>query len=262
VISPYPHLAPELQALRGESLRLWGDATQRLSALEAIVVAWETSAADLELAVARVDRAVVDGLQALSLPRGPIREVRIESRGRGWLGHKDADCSLVLDAERMSAVIRDLQRPDTVFRTWVHESLHARQPFAPSVGQEQRRFRGFEEGMVEGLARLVTLENARMTPLASSYDYYVGAYRSLADVLAINLEQFWRALWRSPTGEVQTAFMSVLDALQRERSGRDLIEPQRSRVQALAQQVFRSERSADSRADDLTLTRLWRTALR
>jgi hypothetical protein len=55
-------------------------------------------------------------------------------------------------------------------------------------------WRGFEEGMVEGLARSVTGTAAGITVADPSYVYYVEAYRALARVAGIDAERLWRAL--------------------------------------------------------------------
>jgi hypothetical protein len=247
----------ELQALGDDALRLWGDAQARASALTAIVTAWEASdRTALRTAVARVDRAVAEGLAALRLPRGPIRAVRVEGAGRGWLGRKTRACDILLDGDGLASAIRARRRPDEVFRTWIHESLHGRLPYAlPAV--ELRRTRGYEEGMVEGLARLATRDKAAMRTLDSSYPYYVTAYRALAAVSGVEVETLWRALWVHPMGEVRSAFVGAVDYLRSRATGRPLRQAQRLRLQGLADRMFDSVRSGAAEPSQSVVERTW-----
>jgi hypothetical protein len=241
---------------------LWGDPDERSRALTTIVVAWEQSdAAGLRAAVERVDRAVVDGLDALGLPRGPIRGVHVERAGRSWLGRKTRECDILLDADAVRAAIRARRRPDEVFRAWIHESLHGRQPYARLAG-ELRRTRGYEEGLAEGLARLATQEKAAMRILSSSYPYYVTAYRALATVSGFDVELLWRALWEYPLGEVQSAFIGVVDRLRWRAVGYATTDVQRLRLRGLADRVFDSGRSGDVEPSHAILERTWETVYR
>lgn len=259
--SPYPQLSPELQALSGDALRLWGDADERRQALEAILHAWEHGDPDLRAAVEYVDSAVEAGLRACGLPRGPVLEVRIED-GFGPQGRKRLDCSLLLGGVSMRRVVREDRRPDSTFRTWVHESLHARQAYATDVYWEYRAHRGFEEGMVEGLARLITREKAGLDPSDTSYAYYVAAYRALARAGDLDVEELWRALWQHPTGMVRGNFVGTIEMLRRSGTGESLTTAQNVRLQGIADLVFGSDR-VDFTADEPTegtLTSLWRAA--
>jgi hypothetical protein len=259
--APYPHLAPELSTLQGDALHLWGDAVVRRQALDAIVAAWEANSPDLAAAVARVDDAVVQGLAALGLPRGPIRGVRVESAGRGWIGLKHPDCTLLMDGLRVQRLVQSLQDCDRVFHTWVHESLHGRRLYVDSLAVEQRRHRGYEEGMVEGLARIVTGEKAGMKPGMVSFDYYVQAYAALARACAIGVEALWRALWQFPAGAVRAEFGDALTRSFRQAHGRALTPTQRAALWSLADQHFDSDRLARV-PNDVLLTASWKVALR
>jgi hypothetical protein len=258
---PYPHLPPELRRLTGDALALWADAGERRRALEAIVAAWEAGSPNLAAVVARVDAAVVEGLRALGLPRGPVREVRVDLFGRGWLGRKTPECDLFVDAARMRAFVRNLDEPDTVFRSWVHESLHGRQPYDLRADSADAQWRGYEEGLVEGLADLVTRVKAGMRPGASAYTVFVATYRALAAVANIDVELLWRTLWVFPVGQVRASFVDVVDDLRRARSGRVLTAQHRTRLLALADHLFRS-RQAGSGADERVLATLWRSVFR
>ncbi len=204
---PYPQLAPELRALSGDALLLWGDAGERRRALEAILQAWESGSPDLRAAVERVDQAVAGGLAAVRLPRGPVRDIEIP-QDVGWAGQKTPSSILRLSGRFLDQALRLDRRPEAIFKTWVHESLHARQSYAPDVATEYSLRRGYEEGMVEGLARVLTRDRAGIDPPGTSYNYYVAAYRSLAMAFEIQVFQTSRfqaapdpaalvALWRT-----------------------------------------------------------------
>jgi hypothetical protein len=157
--------------LDASAFRLWTDVEERRSALEAILAAWEEGAADLPARVARVDRAVVAALEVLGLPRGPVRAVLVEASSRGWAGRKLPDCAIVLDALVLHSNLRLVNRPDSVIRTWLHESVHARQPYGPEAIRANRGFRGYEEGLAEGLARLVVNDIAGFQASGGTFDY-------------------------------------------------------------------------------------------
>src|SRR6266516_4581185 len=234
-------LDPALTRLSGDSQRLWLDADERRRAIEAIVDAWESRRTRLGATIARLDQAIVDGLLALELPRGPTREVRVEATGRGWIARKDPVCDLIFDGVALKTIVRDIGRPDDAFRTWIHESLHARKPFATESDVEQRRFRGFEEGLVEALARLATRDKAGMTITAVSYQYYVESYRALADVLSTDLEGLLRRLWQFPAGRVREVFVGIVDDERQAHRVSVMSMLQRTRLQAVADILFSSD---------------------
>jgi hypothetical protein len=144
-----------------------------------------------------IDAAVVEILAAAGLPRGPINKLVAESFRRGWFGRKAEDCRLLIDVGEFALLPGDA-RSDSLLKTWVHESLHARQPYAAGFRQEWRDVAGFEEGMVEGLTHAAVIDLLGLQPAVTSYRYYVAAYRSLAAALEIDIEQFWRVLWPFP----------------------------------------------------------------
>lgn len=251
-------IAPELTALGDDARQLWTNPTRRVEALGAIVTAWDLGRSDLDECVRRVDQAVAAGLEALGLPRGPVRGVSVESVGRGWAGRKYPDCRLVFDAEVLRAMLRTHQ-PDDLFRTWIHESLHGRQRYSPRASDEIRRFQGFEEGMVEGLARTVARDKAGMHLLGLSYDWYVVVYQSLATVVGVAPELLWRQLWQSRAGEVRLAFPAVVDTHWSQRTGQPLTAAQLGRIQAMADVLFASARK-DDQPERSSLDTRWRIA--
>ncbi len=147
-----------------------------------------------------------------------------------------------------------------MFRTWIHESLHARQPFAIYSALEQRRYKGYEEGLVEGLTRLV-VDKGALRPVLASYDYYVGAYRTLAQVLGLSPERLLRRLWPYPTGEVRDRFVEAVASAHRDPSEGGLVAVDHARLRAIADTVFGSDRIRYTANEEL-LRRLWAQALR
>lgn len=228
--------------------------------MRAIAAAANDPAA-LERAVRRVDVAVVDGLRALGLPRGPVRRVSLDATLAIFApsGKKQADCTLIINGSLLETLLPDPRGPDTTFRTWVHESIHARQPFGAAHASEYRRQRGFEEGLAEGLARVVTRAKAGMDPRESSYQYYVTAYRSLARAFDLDLEQVWRRLWTRPLGAVRASFVDVVDDLRAERTRDRFTATQRGRLLVIADRVFDSDRVSRIGSEDAMMP-LWRTA--
>ena len=83
---PYPRLAAELRTLKGDALRLWGDAAEPRRAFDSIMAAWEVGSPDLAAAIARVNEAVLQGLAALGLPRGPSATCALRSLEEGGSG--------------------------------------------------------------------------------------------------------------------------------------------------------------------------------
>lgn len=259
----YPHLAPALQRLRGGYRRFWGDRTARQRALDAILDAYQRGdAGRLASAVKRVDDAIVAGLEALGLPRGPIAGIAVEQIGRGWLGQKEPGCLLRFDADVLATALRVQHLADDVVRTWVHESIHGRQPFAVDDYAAHQRTRGYEESVAEGLARVVTREKAALEILEVSYDYYVRACQALATVAGFGVEDLWRALWQEPAGRVRDVFVDTVDGLVEQSSGRQLTEGQRANLRGAADRVFASDRANATIGDASVLRQLWEIALR
>jgi hypothetical protein len=223
-----------------------------------VVTAWERGdAVALRTAVNRVDAAVADGLRAVRLPRGTVVGVEVRPVGRLWLGRKEPTCYLHFDADLLRRAVRDQRAPDDVFKTWVHESIHGRQPFALGDAAQHRRTRGYEEGIVEGLARVVTRDRAGMSIADAAYDYYVTAYQSLADVLDAPVEHVWRRLWTHPLGGVRAAFVEEAGAVLADSSGQRLTAAQRIRLLGLGDQAFSSGRERAANPDPVALRAFW-----
>jgi hypothetical protein len=195
----------------------------------------------------RVDDAVVAGLTALRFPRGPVRAVRVERVGRAWLGRKVSDCAILFD-DLVLARLTGRDRADRLFKTWLHESLHARALPVLGVAAERRDFRGYEEGLAEGIARLITHEKAAIPHFEAAYTYYVEAYRTLAVVLGLDLETLWRQLWTYAPGAVRDGLTTLVDQYVGTAS--------RTPAMALADAFFDTGRLADEPDPDVML-RAW-----
>ncbi|MGH2350067.1 MAG: hypothetical protein ACRDI2_21640 [Chloroflexota bacterium] len=254
-------MAPELRRLTGDALLIWGDARERREALAAIVAASDAADPVLQQAtVRRIDSAVVEGLQALQLRRELGSEVQVGSFNRGWIGRVTPDGRILFDIDEMRHYVTVARQPDRIFHTWVHESHHARCPASLNRRSEYVNWPGYEEGMAEGLARVVTGTKAGMAVADLSYEYYVQAYRSLAVSAGFDVGGLWRALWLHPPGDVREHLVSIVDAGWRERTGETLNPTQRSRLRAVADRVFMPRR--DGGWDSAVLVRLWESVFR
>jgi hypothetical protein len=222
--------------------------------------AWEAGDPSLRSAIQRVDNAVDVGLHALGFRRN-VRDVVIDDFGIGEAGYKHPDCTIHLAGNRLHEALVRERRPDKVFARWLHESLHGRLPFAPSAHEEYVSHRGYEEGLVEGLERLIAGGKAGMILYEEDYTFYLAAYRALATAFDLDLEPLWRALWRYAPGAIRAAFADTVDASQRELGRGALSEVQRRRIEAVADQVFDSRRW-NWRPDEAMLVATWRIARR
>ena len=233
--------------LRGDPLLLWTNPAARQAALQAIVTALETSPADTQRSLARVDTAVAEALQVVGFPRGPIRAIMLESRPFGPAGHKESDCTLVINAAHVAGLLGMPRGADTAFRTWTHESIHGRQPYANDYSHEYDRWPGYEEGLAEALARLVVREIAGLDPIQVTYDYYVTTYRTIAHVARVDLQSLLRDLWISPLGRVRASLSDAIDDLRQQHGNARLTPRQHQDLRALADAMFGADRSGQRR---------------
>jgi len=251
----YRHLAPPLRLLPEDALRIWGDAEERERALQVILDALD-GRGDLRAAVQRVDGAIEQGLAAVGLPRGPVPAVLLEAGQPPWAGLTDADATIHLAGAALRAV-KSRGAPDEFFRTWVHESLHAR---GPRLAVAETATPGYEEGMAEGLARRMLLKHASVPRIEGSFDHYVAGYETLSEVLGLDEEHLWRRLWEAPRGEVRARFVSAIEEL-RSAGGRGTLGvKQQARLQGAADSIFLRERAHDRPNPD-QLSTLWRLVL-
>jgi hypothetical protein len=241
---------------------LWGDAEARTQVLLDLLAAWDRDdSAALGRALLRLDSAVTAGLAALGLGRDPGAAVRLDRYARGWIGRVAIDGTIHLDVDQVRHYVVEERQPDRVVHTLVHESLHARAPATPARGAEAAQWKGYQEGMVEGLTRIVTGDRAGMRVLDPAYDFYVAAYRALAVVARLDLEELWRALWRARPGQVRERFAETVDAVGRRRGAPALDAGQLRRLGRMGDRVFAGDRFRDP-PDERGLIQRWEAALR
>lgn len=228
-----------------------------------VLTAWERQDEPaLRRAVARIDATIVAVLRAVGLPRGPIDGITVDSFGRGWRGRKLPTCTLLLDALQIARCVRAYQAPDDVFRTWLHESIHARHPFAPSFREESRLAAGYEEGLAEGLARRILRAQPGMRLIEHSFGRYVAAYEALAASLSCPPDRLWRRLWTAPAGAVRHVFLNVVDDQWLATSGRPLSQRQRILIRGRAEVVFSTTQALTGEIEVQVLRDEWARALR
>jgi hypothetical protein len=112
----------------------------------------------------------------------------------------------------------------------------ARKPFKQAqMDREYVSFRGYEESLVESLARLIVVAPKH----DNSYDYYVVASRLLAQAHGVDFEVLLRKLFNAAgPGEVRREFLNALDAA-RYAAGRKPLGPvARQKTQDLADEQF------------------------
>lgn len=127
------------------------------------------------------------------------------------------------------------KRSEALLATWIHESLHARQPFAPDAQREIRSFVGYEEGMVEGLTRTICAAHADIPVTTGSYDAYVACYESLARMIGVPSELIYRELWQYAPGTLRAHFFDALRrVLYNSHSGVRVTDDRRSAIEEAA----------------------------
>jgi hypothetical protein len=246
-----------------EGRRFWLDSRYRHTLLGDVVAAVTYPGREdrLEAAVAMVDRAVEVGLAHFGIPRGPVKlPVRIEPRAVGRNAVKLEDCSLVLSSSYLRLLPRLYSSPDAAFRTWLHESIHARQPYDLSWRAEFEQWEGYEEGLADGMANVLCNWAQAFIPETTDYVAYVQAYQALAAVLQMSIWALLRKLWYVPTGQVRGALLTVVDEQYHKLTGIRLQPDAASRAQRTADALFITGRTEVDRSDREVQER-WRGAL-
>ena len=257
------YVASILHALPEESRRFWLDPRCRHVILGDVVAAvTDAERADrLAEAVSVVDRAVEVGLAHLGVPRAAINyPIRVEPRAVGRNAVKLEECSLVLSSSYLRMLPRYYSSLEPAFRTWLHESIHARQPYAGDWRVEFEAWEGYEEGLADGMANVLCGWAGATIPEATDYVAYVQAYQTLTAVLQISMWTLLRRLWEFPTGRVREGLPSVVEAWYRELTGRGLSSDAAGRLQSTADTLFATGRTALDRSDR-EVEALWRGAL-
>lgn len=198
-------VVPELRQLYGDPLAILTDLSVRHRVSRQLTL--PATSGTYGGSALRIDDAVRAGMRVFGLRRGTTRGVQIAPLGYAVRGRKTPDCLIQINRSYVAEMLGRRGAPDGIFKTWVHESLHARKAFAALeiVNGEYPVYQGYEEGLVEGLARWMTKDK-----YVSAYASYVRAYEVLADVLGEETVALWRRLWRHPFGEVRAAFPEKL----------------------------------------------------
>jgi hypothetical protein len=199
-------------------------------------------------ALRAVDDAITSGMAALGFPRAPVRSLSLVlPRLPGQMGIKLATCDLQIGRPSLQNALGPGGFPDEVVETWVHESVHGRLfPWSRDLSRE-RLFRGFEEGLAEGIARLVSRQ-AGFIPGLPTYGRYVQTYEALADVIGVTVEAIYRRLYVLSYGSVMARFSAEIDALRVESGAPRLTAEQRGRLELAARQLFDARLAQQSAA--------------
>ncbi|MBT9260159.1 MAG: hypothetical protein KM310_10495 [Clostridiales bacterium] len=198
--------------------RFWADRAYRGRLLADLYRALQSGdKAATRAAIQSIDNAVVYALERAGLPRGPVADVIVASPAeepslQGAAGVKQPECRIMINSFRVKRAIEGLIDLDDVLRTWIHESIHARQPFSAGWSGGYGPYPGYEEGMVDGLARILV---RRLTGFRVAYDHpydnYVNAMTGFARALGMKPEDLMRRLWIQPIGLVRAELERVIE---------------------------------------------------
>lgn len=228
-----------IRSLAGDAGVLWNDREERVLALKELLDAGlGADVVQRAAAVARVDDAVMEGLKALGMERGPVRSVDVEFLWEAR-GEKHPNCDLRIDLNFLHDALA-IDAPDAVWKTWAHESIHARQAFAVDYLDEFERFNGYEDGLAEVLARQVAAR-AGLTRIEESYDYFVQAYGVLARAAGVGLDDLARRAWMHPPGKLREALPQVVDSLRVQAGAKPLTQAKRQIMRDTADELFARE---------------------
>ena len=258
----YPHLPAALHRLTGDALHFWGSPAWRERLLRDIQLA--SGPTDRARALHVVDDAVTQGLAAFGFPRAPVRSLRLViPRLQDELGTKYASCDLEIGLPAMRRELSPGGSPDGIVETWIHESVHGRHfPWGPGIRAEGR-FPGYEEGLAEGITRLVSRQ-VGFVPGLQGYGRYVQTYEVLARVIGVTSEALYRGLYRLPNGSVMDGFVSTIDTVRGAAGAPTLLPAQRARLDGVAHRLFARAHFRDPSSARLhnSIRQAWRRALR
>jgi len=247
-----------------EGQRFWLDVRYRHVLLGDIVAAVTYPGREdrLDEAVAVVDRAIEVGLAHLGVPRGAINlPIRVEPRTLGRNAAKHEDCTLVLSSSYFRLLPRYYSSPEPAFRTWLHESIHARQAYDDAWRAEFEPWEGYEEGLADGMANVLCGWADAIIPETTDYVAYVQAYRTLAAVLQMPMWELLRQVWPFPTGQVRSGLLTTVEERYYQLTGRRLTSATTSRFQSTADALFITGRTEVDRSDR-EVEALWREILK
>lgn len=254
---------PSILSRLPDSVRMiWTDRRSRAAAIGDIVaaIAFDHRRDDLSRAVDDFDRAVEFGLAGLGLPRGPIqRPIVMEPLPLGRSGVKLPDCRIVLSTTYFRTLELLYGTLEPAFRTWVHESIHARAPYEADFLDEFENWPGYEEGLADGLAGLVC-QGAGMDTVETAYGPYVRAYSALARVLDWDAWALLGQLWELPFGRVRNGLLQVAQNRWIAISDAELSMTRQENLRAAADLLFAPSQLTRN-ASDSALVDQWRAAL-
>lgn len=237
----------------------WEDVATRRAALVDILSRWDAGDIFPLAQLQRIDDVVVAVLKTSGFPRGPVSGLRLVESINGGKARKTKECVLEFSVADMRAFVDELNQPDDVVRSWIHESVHARQFFAPNADDEYHSFPGVEEGLVENVTMIVVRETG-IRPLDLPRTRFTVAYQILAEIIGIPTERLVRELFKARTGEVSQMLPSVVALLIAETQNRDLGGRNQLRLIAAARQVFNADRVQWPLIDE-EVRDIWRRAL-
>lgn len=255
---PRVEIAAELRTLYGDAQRIWTDTNLRHRLIRYVGQASPTSGIHGG-SLLRLDEAIVKGMRALGFRRGRTQGVLIADLGSLEVrGRKTPDCYIGINESFFHLMLGERGTPDGIFKTWIHESLHARRPYAPEPVRavEYPSYQGYEEGLVEGIAQWMVRDQAGMA-YVEAYPAFISAYEALAATLAVNVVDVWRSLYSHPFGAVREAFPRVIGNLWYNRTGRRISE---AMLRERADSFFANRRPPFMYSDD-DLRAMWREAL-
>jgi hypothetical protein len=108
----------------------------------------------------------------------------------------------------------------------------------PGEVAELLHYQGYEDGFAELLARFVTVEQARLTILEDSYNYYVQAYEMLIRAAGVNKQDLLRRLYFCQPGTIRSELPKILGELR----GRKYTPEEGAAITRVADQLFQRHR--------------------
>jgi hypothetical protein len=238
----------------------WTNRAQRRQLLGTLLAEWEPLTEAYIPYVTQIDDYVADLLAGVGLPRGEIRGIAIDWDLLDAHGAKTPSCLIRLGATYLSEALTEWDSPDEVMRTWIHESLHARQPFASHYRSELGPHKGYEEGLVIGLADAIARGLLGLEIEAAEEEHYARAYRALAAVIKCDPVDLWAGLWQWPTGAIRGHFVDFLGTLWQTQAGQPLGSREREKLQPVADHLFGSYAAPRDLAEPQLMT-MWQEAL-
>jgi hypothetical protein len=215
LLSRVGSIHPALRSLPKEHVALWTDPPvlqQKLIDLYNLGIPGSAARDEQVKLVQEMDATVAAGMDALGLKPGEVNSVDVAMLGK-YNGVKASTCDLRIGWEYLERALATFETPAMVWKTWVHERIHARRPFAPGAAAELDFFNGYEDGFAEMLARHITVEQARMTIRTGSYDYYVQAYEMLVRAAGVEPVDLWVELYRCHPGSIRSELPGILGQL-------------------------------------------------